>query len=507
MKFLNAGTDKLWLLGGIIVSAVLQFSTIGWRHIWHDESFTAMLIDYDVAELLERAAIDVHPPLYYLLLKGWAELFGVSEAALRGFSAVFMIGAVAVTFVLVRHLLGSLAARAGLITATIGAFIVRYGMEMRMYGLAAFIGATATYLFVRLIDHSLRRAWWIVYAILITALIYTHYFASLLVVVHGLYLLLELRRQNPRTKWSKLLKSRPVIYWVLSGLGAAVLFLPWLPKFLDQASVVNNGFWIEPVNFLTPFQTLSTMLMLRPLEEIPLVAQLLLGVLLVWFVWATFRVLQRAKAAQRNALILMIGYVVVPALILAAVSLGPSASVYYTRYFSLFAPVFYATIGAICYLALSKKAQLYDKLAVLGVLAVLLVGTASVYLPGEFRDFRNDRYTMRDLAAIIEEQGSPDDVIISTALGTYFDIRYYNPTSNEVRIKHDGNSGYYGNWSLVHDRDDILLRHFDGLNPPSGHVWLVFDQYESLPDVPKDWQAVTPVIESGYAKIVRFQTN
>jgi hypothetical protein len=80
------------ILYGLVALAAVAFAFVGLSasSYWIDELFTAYLIDphADLAQRMQRILRDVHPPLYYLALHGWADAFGRSEAALRAFSAL-----------------------------------------------------------------------------------------------------------------------------------------------------------------------------------------------------------------------------------------------------------------------------------------------------------------------------------------------------------------------------------------------------------------------------------
>jgi hypothetical protein len=89
------GTDgPRWpaILYGLIALAAVAFAFVGLStsSYWIDELFTVYLVDphVDLAQRMQRILRDVHPPLYYLALHGWADAFGRSEAALRAFSAL-----------------------------------------------------------------------------------------------------------------------------------------------------------------------------------------------------------------------------------------------------------------------------------------------------------------------------------------------------------------------------------------------------------------------------------
>lgn len=87
-----------WGLGGVVIAAfAFAFVGLSAEGYWTDELFTLFLVNHHggAAEVWRRALTDTHPPLYYLLLYGWAQVFGLSEPALRALSGLFCIGAVA----------------------------------------------------------------------------------------------------------------------------------------------------------------------------------------------------------------------------------------------------------------------------------------------------------------------------------------------------------------------------------------------------------------------------
>jgi uncharacterized membrane protein len=60
--------------------------------LWRDEIFTAAFISDTWGTMLsEWIGPDVHPPLYFVMIKTWSAALGTSELALRGFSFVFSV--------------------------------------------------------------------------------------------------------------------------------------------------------------------------------------------------------------------------------------------------------------------------------------------------------------------------------------------------------------------------------------------------------------------------------
>ena len=110
--------------------------------------------------IIEGTASDIHPPLYYILLRGWREFLGDSEFGLRSFSAFAGILTVAATIALGRLFFHT---RAGppigrsdpnpccAFLAAVNPALVYYSQETRMYSLLGLLTAV-------LHDHPLALA-------------------------------------------------------------------------------------------------------------------------------------------------------------------------------------------------------------------------------------------------------------------------------------------------------------------------------------------------------------
>ena len=85
------------LVAAIGAFLALTLTRLTTASIWFDEAYSAYLTRYNLADLTHYTAIDVHPPLYYYLLKGWTNLFGNSVAAYRSLSVV--LGVIALVLI------------------------------------------------------------------------------------------------------------------------------------------------------------------------------------------------------------------------------------------------------------------------------------------------------------------------------------------------------------------------------------------------------------------------
>src|SRR3989344_9653970 len=77
------------LSAAALLVTLLEIFNLTKISLWHDESFSALLVQYDFSEMIARIKMDVHPPMYYVILRGWTDIFSNSLFSLRMFSVFF----------------------------------------------------------------------------------------------------------------------------------------------------------------------------------------------------------------------------------------------------------------------------------------------------------------------------------------------------------------------------------------------------------------------------------
>jgi len=155
--------------------------------LWHDEAFSALYIRYPWLEMMQRIALDVHPPLYYLALRIWSMIGGSGLLSLRLFSILFGVLTVWAVYLFVKAAFEnkSLALLAAAAVA-LNPFQIQYALEARMYTLGTFLVAISSYLLVRALQN---KKYWFWYGVAVAAGIYTHYYVFLSVAAQGLFFL------------------------------------------------------------------------------------------------------------------------------------------------------------------------------------------------------------------------------------------------------------------------------------------------------------------------------
>lgn len=224
-----------WLLVGLLLlAAALRFHRLGVQSFWNDEGNSARLSERSLALIVEGTASDVHPPLYYVLLRGWRELAGDSEFGLRAFSAFAGILTVAATVALARRWWRAPEATAGAtLFVAISPPLIYYSQEARMYELLALLAALSTLLLMALLPAlgkagqaraGRTAALALLYLLVVAAGLYTHYIFPAVLALHGLIALAFF--------WS--IGWKPFVRWAAVAALAVALYLPWVPIFLRQ---------------------------------------------------------------------------------------------------------------------------------------------------------------------------------------------------------------------------------------------------------------------------------
>lgn len=241
------------LAAGIVMLGVSVFLCFS-NDIWYDELFTMGLAGQPLSELVAITAKDVHPPLYYMIVR----LFLMAGEAL-GSSADQVVIAKLVSvlpfFLCFCYAVTKIRKELGLFCAGLFFFfllsmpqLAGYTVEVRMYGFALFFitaGMVHAYSLTKdCEDKKNLRRHWIILTIYALAACYTHYFACVAACMIYGYLLLE-------AIVSHRLKQR-IKPFLVSGLVCTAGYLPWLIMVvISQVENVKENYWIQPLSLRT----------------------------------------------------------------------------------------------------------------------------------------------------------------------------------------------------------------------------------------------------------------
>jgi mannosyltransferase len=229
----------------VVVSLFIRTRSVGQQY-WMDEAITVGISSHHLSAIPGIMRQDGSPPLFYLLLHFWMLMVGNGEAATHWLSEIFAVLTIPVGYWGGLKLAGK---RAGLMTATLmasSAFLDYYSQETRMYALMTLLGMFGTIGFVRGFVFRERR-YVILFSLSQAAMLYTHNWALFFGVGSALSLAVLYRISGDEIRLNLI---RDAIY---AYVGAAILFVPWLPNFIFQ-TLHTAAPWNTSPRFGAPVQ-------------------------------------------------------------------------------------------------------------------------------------------------------------------------------------------------------------------------------------------------------------
>jgi len=336
--------------------ALRVYLALSKEELWYDEVFSVLVARLPLPQLLAATAGDVHPPLYYLLLKAWLWFWAALpvEAAARSFS-LYLSLITLILFGMALHRLGlslKQMAVAGMLAVYFPSLIY-FAAEARMYALLEFEVMAGL---LALTD----RRWWVRIfggGFALGALAWTHNV--------GLFYAATLAGMTLILRWKQ---PRVIGELATAGTLAAVAWLPWAVVLLNQVKATQAGYW----TWLPDAGTLAYMVFRAVFYPtwLPGVDPLCL-VMMPVFAWALIPALYQA---DRKAPALLFGTLGL-ALLLVAVSWVAGVGVLMHR--SLVPAAFFLAA------ALSLLWERADQRLVLAVLFLGCLGMDAGYLQGK----------------------------------------------------------------------------------------------------------------------------
>ena len=232
----------------VIAFTAMYISLIFNKNIWTDEAYTMELVrENSFWGIIRNTANDVHPPLYYLIVKCFVLLLGDAFPVYKAVSVIPMALTMLLALTHVRPWCGGRTAALFIIMVNAIPCVAEYVVQMRMYSWALFFvtwAGLAAYGMCTQEDQRTRRRCCIQLAAASLLGCYTHNYAMLSCVC--IYLLLcvyalscGIKNKNWALLWACL----------ISGGAVAVCYLPWLVVLFRQTASRIENYWIAPVTW------------------------------------------------------------------------------------------------------------------------------------------------------------------------------------------------------------------------------------------------------------------
>lgn len=242
----------------LVLSVCFRFIHLDRKVYWHDEAYTSMVITarpgnylskglfqntvakpadllayqqfvptLSLKDMIVRKGVEdaQHPPLYYILLRLWAKIWGTSPTVTRGFTALLSLLMFPVVYWFCVELFeSSLVGWVAIALFAVSPFQLVYAQEAREYGLWAVLSLASSALLLQAIRSPSWRNW-VLYGASMVAALYTALFAVWLAVGHFFYLLVVDEGSQLIKRPLRIGKSTVLLSVTL--LVVLLLFLPW----------------------------------------------------------------------------------------------------------------------------------------------------------------------------------------------------------------------------------------------------------------------------------------
>jgi uncharacterized membrane protein len=261
---LNSSSSFRFLIATVLALGLFfRFANLDQKIYWYDEAFTSLRIsgyteeevaqqvfngnEINVSDLQkfqhpnsEKKLIDTVkglaleepqiPPLYFVILRFWVELFGDSVAATRSLSAVISLLAFPCIYWLCQELFKSpLVGWMAVLLVAISPFHVLYAQEARMYSLWTVTTLLSSASLLRAMRLKTKMGW-AIYTVTLALSFYSFLLSLPTAIGHGIYVFFA-----ERFKFTKTVTS-----YLLASLGGLLLFLPWIWIILNRLPQIKN---------------------------------------------------------------------------------------------------------------------------------------------------------------------------------------------------------------------------------------------------------------------------
>jgi len=220
----------------LICSTTLLYISSIKVSVWYDEAYTMAMMNHSFWGIINITSWDVHPPLYYLLLKAFISIIGENNIfTIRIFSIIGIIAAFLLALFPLRRLFGKTTTFVFIALLSLMPVTQYLGTEMRMYSWAMFFVLGCS---VYAYDAYKRNTFFPYCMMTLFAIcsVYTHNYAVIAVGFIYVLFIVAIYRKNKQI--------RNVI---ISIVICILAYSPWIPIILFQVSRVQNDYWIGAV--------------------------------------------------------------------------------------------------------------------------------------------------------------------------------------------------------------------------------------------------------------------
>ena len=418
---------RAWSVVAAVTCTGLLLRLLLVRGIWVDEAISVHQAHMTLSGMLANLrATDNHPPLYFLVLWATVRLIGYGELAVHIPSIITGTLLIPAVYITGRELFDRRTGVVAAVMTSIAPLLIWYSQEARPYAFFMLFATLALWAQVKVLRDG-RIRYWVAYAALTIALVYTHYFSIIPIAIQQVAFAVVIWNRSRNGESVRPLVTRYWVTWIAIAIAVAPLVGYVHQQFANDVTTGQGIAGAAPsagaastgvpqtghpniyallTNFVWAiwgYHTDSTMLNLAALWPVlMLVALALLG---------------RGRSPMS---LLVLALAVIPAFILMGVGFK-DRTLFEVRYFSGAVPM----LMLVCARTITTSSARRIPVALLtaAVVATMLAGTADQQLAKS-----NPRdYDFRSALELVRSRAHKGDTLLYAPIYLNDVVEYYTP--------------------------------------------------------------------------------
>lgn len=458
---LKSITLNQWHIAVIVIGIIFVLLGAFHSNLWFDESYSVGLARHTFGEIWSIGGHDVHPILYYWMLRIVYLITGGTIMAYRIFSVI----PIAIMIILgYTHIRKDFGEKTGFIFSFLSAFLpemVQYAIEIRMYSWAI-LAVTILAIYAYRLTKEDNTKNWIIFGLSSLASIYLHYYGLMAAGLINVFLLIYLIVKR---------RKKGIIFIISFGILQGLAYLPWLVNFATQLSNVSSGYWIGFSFPKTPMELLSSQLAgyVKTSDYTGLIVPTVLALeLYAYMIYKTYKYVKAKEDLNSFKWSVIVYFAVILAAIVITALM--KTSILYYRYLFVITGLYIFAVSFI----LGKEENRIEIIAILSVIAILGVYNNIVMMKDNYD------YSNQEPIKYLNENVKEGDTIVYADFGggSVVAVQF---ADNQVYFYNADNWGVEEAYKAFGPNYEVKVTK-DFIDNCSNRVWFVDNIYNSVAD-------------------------
>ncbi len=200
IKF-NPGKETSLFLLLVILSFLFYLYYINFSDLWNDETFTKALITHSFGDVIKLLMNDSHPPLYFIALKIFTYISGITAFSVKLFSVLGAVCTLIIAYIKGQKIFDKKGALYFSFLLFTLPMLASYSHNVRMYTWTAFL-ITGVFIYSILFIRSGKKRDLFFLGLFSLMAVYTHYYGLLAIFCANVFVFLHLiTKRNKLWTW------------------------------------------------------------------------------------------------------------------------------------------------------------------------------------------------------------------------------------------------------------------------------------------------------------------